>query len=140
LPLGLQARPFFNDEFEDGQRIVGWHGIAGIGDAGIPDGVSEIDVTERLRDAFMGDAHRLDPIFSRERERGLQHLARGPAGISNVHANFLRGHMFTLGPLSSAPYCLSLFPPNVSDEPWCSRFVGADGSIARLAQGLSCVR
>jgi len=30
---------------------VGWHGIAGVGDARIPDGVGEIDVSERFRDA-----------------------------------------------------------------------------------------
>jgi hypothetical protein len=31
--------------------------------------------------------------LSRQRERGLQHLARGPAGISNVRASFLGGHV-----------------------------------------------
>ena len=30
---------------------MGWHRIAGVGDPGIPDGVAEIDVTERFRDA-----------------------------------------------------------------------------------------
>ena len=53
FPLGLQARPFFNDEIEGRERIVGWHGIAGVGDARIPDGVGEIDMIERFCDAFM---------------------------------------------------------------------------------------
>ena len=52
----------------------------------------EIDVSERSRDALMGDAHRLSPVFGRQRERGFQHLARGPAGISNVRASFLGSH------------------------------------------------
>ena len=72
---------------------MGWHGIAGIGDARILDGVGEIDESERFRDAFMGDAHRLSPVFGRQRERGLQHIALGPAGISNVRASFLSGHV-----------------------------------------------
>ena len=42
FPLSLQARPFLNDEIEEGKGIVGWDGIAGIGDARIPDGVGEI--------------------------------------------------------------------------------------------------
>ena len=32
----------------------------------------------------------------RQRERGLQHLARGPAGIPNVRASFLGGHVCLL--------------------------------------------
>jgi hypothetical protein len=32
FPLGLQARPFFNDEIERRQRVVRGQGIAGVGD------------------------------------------------------------------------------------------------------------
>jgi hypothetical protein len=96
FPPGLQARPFFDDKIERGERIVGWHGIAGVGDARIPDGVREIDVSERFRDVLMGDAHRLGPVLGRQGERGFQHLARGPAGISNVRASFLSGHVCLL--------------------------------------------
>ena len=44
---------------EGGKRIMGWHWIAQVGDARIPDGIAEINVSQRFRDAFMGDVHRL---------------------------------------------------------------------------------
>ena len=71
FPFDLQAGPFLNDVVERGKRVVLRHGIAGIGDAGIPDGIAEIDVSERVRDAFVGDAHRLGSLLGRQGERGL---------------------------------------------------------------------
>jgi len=79
LPSGkagvTEARPFFHNEIERGERIVRWHGIVAVGDARIPDGVAEIDMSERFRDAFMGHVHRLGPVLGRQCERSLEHLA-----------------------------------------------------------------
>ena len=75
---------------------MGRHWIAGVSDARIPDGIAEIDVSERFRDAFMRDVHRLGAIPWRERERSLQNLTRGPCGISKVRASLLGGHISLL--------------------------------------------
>ena len=90
--LACKSRPFFDDELKRGERIVGWHGIAGVGDPRIPNGVCEIDVGQGFRDAFVRDAHRLGQVLGRQGERGRQHFARGPAGISNVRASFTGCH------------------------------------------------
>ena len=75
----------------------------------------------------MGDAHRLGPVLGRQCECGLQHLARGPAGISNVRASFLGGHV-----------CLLIYRmPELRDTTLCVERVGS----ARIrARGFSPLR
>jgi hypothetical protein len=58
-------------KWSDGSRIMGRHRIVEVGNPRKPDCVSEIDVSERVRDAFEGDAHRLGSVFGWQGERGL---------------------------------------------------------------------
>ena len=74
---------------------MAWHLIAGVGDARIPDGIAEIDVSQHFRDAFVGDVHRLGAIFGRERERSPSTLREAIRNIECACEPVVRSYLFS---------------------------------------------